>query len=54
MKARNVLVERNLRLVAHVMKTNEARSNSVWRTDGVYMSMHHDRSAKIYWNVVLN
>ncbi len=54
LEARNILVERNLRLVAHVMKTNEARSNSVWRTDGVYLSMHHDNNAKIYLNMVLN
>jgi len=35
------------------LRTGKARSNPVWRTDGVYLSVYCDHNAKIYWNVVL-
>ena len=37
-----------------IKRTGEARGNSVWRTDGVYLSVYCDHRAKIYWDVVLN
>ena len=53
-EARNILVERNLRLVAHIMKTDDAREDFLWRTDGSMVSVCGNRTAKIYWDAVLN
>ena len=49
-----ILVVLAIPLGAYIKRTDEARSNPVWRTDGVYLSVYCDHSAKIYLNVVLN
>ena len=54
LEARNILVERNLRLVVHVMKTDDTRENFLWRTDESTVSVCGNRTAKIYGNAVLN
>ena len=54
LEARNILVERNLRLVAHVMKTDDAREDFLWRTDGSLVSVCGNRTAKIDWKAMLN
>lgn len=48
LEARNVLIERNLRLVAHIMKTDNARGDFLRRTEETILSVCFGQIAGIY------
>lgn len=52
-EARNIMIERNLRLAAHIMNEDEGEENRLCRTTGTFVYIVCGQIAKFCWNAVL-